>query len=142
LKAEIAGSERRGHPLIVVLVDLNDFKEINDECGHQAGDLVLRIRQALEQFDEGIGRGGALGGDEFMMLLVDCEVEQLSRVLVRPEGFEVQVNGKTLPISVAAGWKAYERRDRVEELIEAADRRLYYNKEIVKRREPAVVAKV
>jgi GGDEF domain-containing protein len=61
---------------------------------------------------------------------------------VRPEGFEVQVNGKTLPISVAAGWKAYERRDRVEELIEAADRRLYYNKESVKRREPAVVAKV
>jgi predicted signal transduction protein with EAL and GGDEF domain len=53
LKAEIARSERRGHPLIVVLVDLNDFKEINNEYGHQAGDLVLRIRQALEQFDEG-----------------------------------------------------------------------------------------
>ena len=70
------------------------------------------------------------GGDEFMMLLVDCEVEQLSRVLVRLEGFEVQVNGKTLP------------GDRVEELIEAADRRLYYNKEIVKKREPAAVAEV
>ena len=112
MKAEIAGSERRGHPLIVVLVDLNDFKEINNEYVHQAGDLVLRIRQALEQFDERIGRGGALGGDEFMMLLADCEVEQLSRVLVRLEGFEVQVNGKTLPISVAAGWKRYERRDR------------------------------
>jgi predicted signal transduction protein with EAL and GGDEF domain len=42
LKAEIARSERRGHPLIVVLVDLNDFKEINDEYGHQAGDLVLK----------------------------------------------------------------------------------------------------
>jgi hypothetical protein len=53
LKPEIARSERRGHPLIVVLVDLNDFKEINNEYGHQAGDLVLRIRQALEQFDEG-----------------------------------------------------------------------------------------
>jgi hypothetical protein len=47
-----------------------------------------------------------------MMLLVDCEVEQLSRALVRLEGFAVQVNGKTLPISVAAGWKRYERRDR------------------------------
>ena len=83
-------------------------------------------------------RGSDLwGGDEFMMLLVDCEVEQLSRVLLRLEGFEVQVNGKTLPVSVAAGWKAYEPGDRVEELIEAADRRLYYNKEIVKKREPA-----
>jgi GGDEF domain-containing protein len=64
LKVEIAGSERRGHPLIVVLVDLNDFKEINNEYVHQAGDLALRIRQALEQFDERIGRGGALGGDD------------------------------------------------------------------------------
>jgi hypothetical protein len=52
------------------------------------------------------------------------------------------VNGKILPVSVAAGWKAYEPGDRVEELIEAADRRLYYNKEIVKKREPAAVAEV
>jgi GGDEF domain-containing protein len=50
-------------------------------------------------------RGSDLwGGDEFMMLLVDCEAEQLSRVLLRLEGFEVQVNGKTLPVSLAAGW--------------------------------------
>ena len=47
-------------------------------------------------------------------------------MLLRLEGFEVQVNGKTLPVSVAAGWKAYEPGDRVEELNEAADRRLYY----------------
>jgi diguanylate cyclase (GGDEF)-like protein len=38
----MARSERRGHALIVVLVDLNDFKEINDKNGHQAGDLVLK----------------------------------------------------------------------------------------------------
>jgi hypothetical protein len=68
--------------------------------------------------------------EQHVMLLVDCEVEQLSRVLVRLDGFEVQVYGKNLPVSVAAGWKAYEPGDRVEELIEAADRRLYDNKEM------------
>ena len=142
LKAEIARSERRGHALIVVLVDLNDFKEINDKYGHQAGDLVLKeFAKRLSSSTRGSDVAARWGGDEFMMLLVDCEVEQLSRVLVRLEGFEVKVNGKTLPISVAAGWKAYEPGDRLEELIEAADRRLYYNKEIVKKREPAVVAK-
>jgi hypothetical protein len=52
------------------------------------------------------------------------------------------VHGKTLPVSVAAGWKVYEPGDRVEELIEAADRRLYYNKEIVKKRALAAVAEV
>ena len=48
--------------LIVVLVDLNDFKEINDKYGLQAGDLVLKeFAQLWEQLDERIGRGGALG---------------------------------------------------------------------------------
>ncbi len=143
LKAEIARSERRGHALIVVLVDLNDFKEINDKYGHQASDLVLKeFAKRLSNSTRGSDVAARWGGDEFMMLLVDCDVEQLSRVLVRLEGFEVQVNRKTLPVSVAAGWKAYEPGDRVEELIEAADRRLYYNKEIVKKREPAAVAEV
>ena len=129
--------------LIVVLVDLNDFKEINDKHGHQAGDLVLKeFAKRLSNSTRGSDVAARWGGDEFMMLLVDCEVEQLSRVLVRLEGFEVQVQGKTLPVSVAAGWKAYEPGDRVEELIEAADRRLYDNKEIVKKREPAAVAEV
>jgi len=127
----------------VVLVDLNDFKEINDKYGHQAGDLVLKeFAQLLSNSTRGWDGAARWGGDEFMMLLVDCEVEQLSRVLVRLEGFEVQVQGKTLPVSVAAGWKAHEPGDRVEELIEAADRRLYYNKEIVKKREPVAVAEV
>jgi diguanylate cyclase (GGDEF)-like protein len=126
----------------VVLVDLNDFKEINDKYGHQADDLVLKeFAQLLSNSTRGSDGAARWGGDEFMMLLVDCEVEQLSRVLVRLEGFEVQVQG-TLPVSVAAGWKANEPGDRVEELMEAADRRLYDNKEIVKKREPAAVAEV
>jgi diguanylate cyclase (GGDEF)-like protein len=143
LTAEIARSERRGHALIVVLLDLNDFKEINDKHGHQAGDLVLKeFAKRLASSTRGSDVAARWGGDEFMMLLVDCEVEQLSRVLVRLEGFEVQLDERKLSISLAAGWKAYEPGDLVEELIEAADRRLYYNKEIVKRREPIILASV
>jgi diguanylate cyclase (GGDEF)-like protein len=143
LTAEIARSERRGHALIVVLLDLNDFKEINDKHGHQAGDLVLKeFAKRLASSTRGSDVAARWGGDEFMMLLVDCEVEQLSRVLVRLEGFEVQLDERKLSISLAAGWKAYEPGDLVEELIEAADRRLYYNKEIVKSREPIILASV
>src|SRR5579863_8558637 len=42
LKAEIARSERKGCPLILVVFDLNNFKQINDRFGHSAGDLVLQ----------------------------------------------------------------------------------------------------
>jgi diguanylate cyclase (GGDEF)-like protein len=143
LTAEIARSERRGHALIVVLLDLNDFKEINDKHGHQAGDLVLKeFAKRLASSTRGSDVAARWGGDEFMMLLVDCEVEQLSRVLVRLEGFEVQLDERKLPISLVAGWKTYEPGDLVEELIEAADHRLYYNKEIVKRRELVILASV
>jgi diguanylate cyclase (GGDEF)-like protein len=134
---------RRGHALIVVLLDLNDFKEINDKHGHQAGDLVLKeFAKRLASSTRGSDVAARWGGDEFMMLLVDCEVEQLSRVLVRLEGFEVQLDERKLPISLVAGWKTYEPGDLVEELIEAADHRLYYNKEIVKRRELVILASV
>ena len=126
----------------MVLVDLNDFKEINDKCGHRAGDLVLKeFAKRSSSLTRGSDVAARWGAGEFMMLLVDCEGEQLSRVLVRLEGFEVQVNGKTLPISVVAGWKAYEPGDRVEELIEVENGRLNYNKETVNKREPAVVAR-
>jgi len=42
LAAEVARSERKGHPLTVLTLDLNNFKEINDTYGHPAGDLVLQ----------------------------------------------------------------------------------------------------
>jgi hypothetical protein len=61
-------------------------------------------------------------------LLLDCEVDQLSVVLARLIGFAVEVHGKTLPVSYAVGWKAYEPGDGLEKLIENADQNLYSHK--------------
>jgi diguanylate cyclase (GGDEF)-like protein len=133
LKTEIARSERKGLALIVVLVDLNDFKHINDTYGHQTGDKVLKeFAKRLSRSTRGSDLAARWGGDEFMMLLVDCEVDQLSRVLVRLEGFKVDVNGKELLVSLAAGWKAYEPGNQMADLIEGADRKLYLHKGLVK----------
>jgi hypothetical protein len=71
-----------------------------------------------------------------MLLLLDCELQQLSRALVRLDGFTVGVAGKQLPISFAVGWKAYEPGEKVEELLEEADRNLYANKILVKEPRP------
>jgi diguanylate cyclase (GGDEF)-like protein len=143
LKTEIARSERKGLSMIVVLLDLNDFKRINDTYGHQAGDKVLKeFAKQLNRSTRGSDLAARWGGDEFLMLLVDCEVDQLSRVLVRLEGFKVDVNGKELPISVAAGWKAYESGNQILDLIEEADRKLYLNKKIVKKQKQDVLTSV
>ncbi len=133
LRAEIARSERRGLSMTVVLLDLNDFKKINDGYGHVVGDQVLKeFAQCLSHATRGSDLAVRWGGDEFMLLLLDCEVEQLSVVLKRLEGFAVEVHGKTLPVSFSLGWKAFEPGDTLEGLIEKADQDLYSRKAAAK----------
>jgi diguanylate cyclase (GGDEF)-like protein len=134
LKAEIARSERKGHPLIVVLIDLNDFKQINDTYGHQAGDTVLKeFAKRLNRATRGADLAARWGGDEFMLLLVDCEPAQLPTILTRLEGFSVEVHGRELPVMMAVGWKSYQTGDQMSDLVERADRMLYVNKSATKK---------
>jgi diguanylate cyclase (GGDEF)-like protein len=129
LTAEIARSERRGLSMIVVLLDLNDFKKINDKYGHLAGDQVLkRFAKCLSSSTRGSDLAVRWGGDEFMLLLLDCEMEQLSLVLARMAGLTVDVGGTTLPVLFSVGCKAYEPGDGIEKLIAEADRNLYSHK--------------
>jgi diguanylate cyclase (GGDEF)-like protein len=129
LRAEIARSERRGLSMIVVLLDLNDFKKINDGYGHLVGDHVLKeFAKCLSHATRGSDLAVRWGGDEFMLLLLDCELEQLSVVLKRLQGFAVEVQGTPLAVSLAMGWKAFEPGDTFEGLIEKADRELYSHK--------------
>jgi diguanylate cyclase (GGDEF)-like protein len=134
LKTEIARSERKGLSLILVLLDLNDFKQINDNYGHPIGDLVLKeFARRLNQCTRGSDLAVRWGGDEFMLLLVDCQMSQLSIVLGRVEGFSVHVDDKDLAVSFSAGCKAYYPGDRIADLIDGADRDLYLNKSASKR---------
>lgn len=129
LKAEIARSERQNLSMIVALLDLNDFKKINDSYGHQAGDLVLKeFAKCLTSSTRGSDLAVRWGGDEFMLLLLDCKMEQLSVVLNRLSDLTVELSGKTLPVSFSIGCKAYEPGYGIEELIEEADRNLYSHK--------------
>ena len=129
LRAEIGRAERKGLSMVVVLLDLNDFKKINDKHGHPAGDEVLKeFAKCLTSSTRGSDLAVRWGGDEFMLLLLDCEIDQLSVVLSRLVGLTVNVSGKELEVSFSVGWKAYEPGDGYEGLIEAADRNLYVHK--------------
>jgi diguanylate cyclase (GGDEF)-like protein len=133
LRAEIARAERKGLSMVVVLLDLNDFKKINDRYGHPTGDQVLKeFAKSLSSSTRGSDLAVRWGGDEFMLLLLDCEIDQLSVVLGRLVGFAVEADGKALEVSFAVGWKAYEPGDEFEGLIEAADRNLYIHKAAAK----------
>jgi diguanylate cyclase (GGDEF)-like protein len=89
LEEEISRFRRYGHPLSVVLVDLDDFKAVNDELGHTAGDDTLReVAQLMVQESRADNIMARYGGDEFAILLVEtsksgasCYAERIRQVL-------------------------------------------------------------
>src|SRR5229473_902386 len=129
LAAEVARSERKGHPLTILTLDLNSFKQINDTYGHPAGDQVLQEFAAhLNKVIRGADLAVRLGGDEFLVLLPECTLEQLRLVLGRLGSLEVDWQGLKLPVIFSAGWQQYQMGDRPEELLARADQALYASK--------------
>jgi diguanylate cyclase (GGDEF)-like protein len=137
LAAEVARSERKGHPLTVLTLDLNNFKEINDTYGHPAGDLVLqKFAARLNNVIRGGDLAVRLGGDEFLVLLPECTSQQLKLVLGRLGSLEVDWHGKEISITFSAGWKQYEMGERPEEMLASADKALYARKRAGKKMQP------
>jgi diguanylate cyclase (GGDEF)-like protein len=142
LAAEVARSERRGHPLTVLTLDLNNFKEINDTYGHPAGDQVLQeFASRLNKVIRGSDLAVRLGGDEFLVVLPECTLEQLKLVLERLSSFELEWQGQKIPVTFSAGWKDYEQGDRPEEMLAGADQALYTNKRATKKPMPTTKPK-
>src|SRR5205809_910868 len=129
LAAEVARSERKGHPLTVLTLDLNNFKEINDTYGHPAGDLVLQEFAArLNNVIRGGDLAVRLGGDEFLVLLPECTTQQLQLVLGRLGSLQVDWHSQMIPVTFSVGWKQYELGERPEEMLARADELLYARK--------------
>jgi two-component system cell cycle response regulator len=129
LKTEMARTRRTGSPLTVALLDLDEFKNINDSYGHAAGDLVLqefaaRLRKATRGSDIAV----RLGGDEFLVVLSECPPDKVEKVLSRLGNFEVASEAHKIPVFCSSGWAQYLSNDCIEELIKRADSALYAQK--------------
>jgi len=129
LLAEAARSGRHGHPLTIVAFDLNDFKKINDQYGHGAGDEVLRVfaaalARAIRLSDVAV----RMGGDEFLLLLPECRVDQVPGLLNRLRRLEVNFQGTRIPVEFSAGCVGYRQNETPEEFLERVDKELYANK--------------
>ncbi len=129
LAAEIARSQRHGHSLTVLLLDIDDLKQLNDRYGHLAGDLALKtFAQRLMGAIRGSDLAVRISGDEFMVLLPECQPGQVQRVLDRLRPLEIDLNGEKVSFSSSPGWTDYQPGELLEELIKRADDTLYVNK--------------
>jgi diguanylate cyclase (GGDEF)-like protein len=139
LDHEIARAERAGHPLGIVLLDLNNFKNFNDNFGHQAGDEVLRfVANAVTSCLRTTDIAGRYGGDEFLVILPQAD-EGGARLLLSRLRRKVEQRNDSgfppIPIEMSAGIAIYPREgDNKADLVAAADRAMYADK---KRHAPA-----
>jgi diguanylate cyclase (GGDEF)-like protein len=74
LEREVERTRRYGHPLCLLVIDIDNFKHVNDNFGHEAGDEAIRyLGKALQAGTRGIDMGARLGGDEFAVILPETE---------------------------------------------------------------------
>jgi diguanylate cyclase (GGDEF)-like protein len=125
--AEIARAERTERPLSVVVGDLDDFKVINDEHGHLAGDDCLRQVAAVVRSE--VRRPDACfrwGGDEFALLLADTDLAEACAIARRIQGAVAHTcrapGGRTL--TIGCGVAQYDGEQSPEGLLALADREL------------------
>ena len=127
-------ARRNQSQLCALMLDLDNFKALNDSHGHQAGDEVLRgfarnLRDDLRQADI-LCRWG---GEEFALLLKDTSVEQAralaQKIRQQAEQSEFEYNGSTLRVTTSIGLAQLNADESLEQLLARADRALYRAKQ-------------
>jgi diguanylate cyclase (GGDEF)-like protein/PAS domain S-box-containing protein len=135
LEQDVMHAARIGTPMALLFIDLDKFKEANDEFGHEAGDLLLRhaaerMRSCVRESDT-VAR---LGGDEFTIILQDLggtvHAENVARKILKEMVRPFHISKKTIRISASIGIAlAPEDATTPEQLIKNADQAMYVSKD-------------
>jgi diguanylate cyclase (GGDEF)-like protein len=129
LAYEIARCKRQAVSLTVILFDLDAFKQVNDRYGHDVGDDVLwSFAEQLQKATRGSDIVARYGGDEFLVLLPECELDGVDCVLKRLNRGLVATSEPPLLIQYSAGWTEYNNDESPREFLKRADEALYINK--------------
>ncbi|MGH7529393.1 MAG: diguanylate cyclase [Gemmatimonadales bacterium] len=130
LANEVARCNRSGDYFAVLFLDLDNFKQVNDRFGHEAGNEVLRrTARACAEHIRSTDLAGRYGGDEFVVVLVGTGAEGACRVGEKVRA-AVQAGGEALGypaglVTASIGVAEYRPNRETEDVLVAADRALY-----------------
>jgi two-component system, cell cycle response regulator len=142
LPRELLRSQRYGHPLAVLSCDIDSFKAVNDNHGHEAGDEVLKafVARAESCIRESADWLARVGGDEFMIVLPETRLHGANSVAQKlraactdcpvethagPVGFTVSIGVTAVDVG-----REVESTSRIEHLLRTVDRSLYVSKSL------------
>lgn len=131
LDEEIQRAQRQGTGFGLIWLDIDHFKGINDELGHQAGDeilcrVALWLKAGLRPYDQ----PGRWGGDEFVVVLSPCDRDTLRQIATRiRETVERDSIRTGTPVTVSVGGYYCQPGDDVDTILREADQALYQVKQ-------------
>ncbi|TWI54462.1 sensor domain-containing diguanylate cyclase [Halalkalibacter nanhaiisediminis] len=133
IEKALARSKRHNHNFILLFIDLDDFKIVNDTIGHDAGDellkeVVKRLNQSIREEDL-VAR---IGGDEFIVVFEETstdEIENIAQRIIEGVSLPYSIDEKEAKISLSIGVSVYpDDGEDKETLIEHADKAMYFAK--------------
>jgi two-component system cell cycle response regulator len=135
LETEVDRYNRYKHPLALLLLDLDHFKEYNDNFGHLEGDKVLvRFSQIIKSCLRTNDSAYRYGGEEFTVILPETAgaeartVAQRIRAALEAERFSPE-NGKDVRITISIGVTEYHPQEELSTFIQRADKAMYLSKQ-------------
>ena len=137
--AERARQGRDGSTLSIGLLDIDNFKKLNDELGHNAGDVALKsLAEVVSKTLRPTDMVARYGGEEFVVLLPNTPVNEGEQILTRLQrslsGGLFMHEDKRIFVTFSAGVTAYRPGERIEVALERADEALYEAKRTGKNR--------
>lgn len=134
-QSELMRQQRKKGQSIIVMIDIDHFKEVNDNYGHAAGDkVIIKVAKILKDSSRTYDITGRLGGEEYAIMMVDCDLETASEIAQRLckeiEKQKIDVDGHIIKVTISVGLSTLSEDDNtIEEAILRADRALYRAKD-------------
>ncbi|HZJ27433.1 MAG TPA: diguanylate cyclase [Acidimicrobiia bacterium] len=135
----IERAARHPVPIGMLFCDLDGFKEVNDELGHEAGDhLLVEIGRRLAETVRTIDTVARMGGDEFVVLCEDAgtrdDLERLARRIVAATNRPIEIDGRSVVVGVSVGVALAGEHTRAAGLLREADSAMYRAKALGRNR--------
>jgi len=131
-------ARRYGRIFSLIVLDIDDFKGINDRCGHLCGDTVLEgVGKLLKNCLRNVDTISRYGGDEFVVILPETNTAQVSATIDRLsktlQGFKVEYKGRSIPVGVSIGSATYsDSIKKKEDIFDIADKNMYAKKNVAR----------